>query len=139
MLGTTEETFPVVAPGAKFAMGFESGSAKFTDYEMTISVDMRDYGETNYVDQISAEHNDADGKVVAKLTNTAPETVNRLQAIAVFYNGDQVVGASYPSSEFDIAPGSSVTMERIAPYDGEKFEPLDYDRYEIFVNMAYTD
>ena len=80
--------------------------------------------------------NKTDSKVIAVFKNNSGEKLEEASFSVFFYKGTELVGYDN-TSEFDIAKDGSKTVEFDNPTD-EEYDDIDYDKYDIKVDYAFS-
>ncbi len=135
-----ETYFTALGAGREaYALSFDlnKSGVDFKNYKAQIDIEDYDIGYKNAIDSIKVEANvSKDGNVMAEITNTGSDSITSMNALALFYLNDELVGASYESS-YDLKAGGFDVLEFWPPID-ENFNTIEYDRYSVFINEAYT-
>ncbi len=142
MIGVDKEPFYALNSKATVACALECRDSnykpiKFNKYEIELKVDKGDNSYKGYYDKISIQDSMSGGKVIAKFTNNASEEIDSLEAVTVFYEGGELVGASYEGTAIDVKSNETISKEFTPPTD-ENYHGYEFDSYKVYVTEAYS-
>ena len=111
---------------------------KYDKFEtnVTVELDVNPY-YSNHSENIEITQNITDTGAIARVKNNDSTTIDEIEIIAVFYNGDQIVSVSYPIDIYNLRPGKTDTVD-FSCYSSKTFEGLKFDKAEIYLNQAHT-
>lgn len=104
----------------------------YSDYEITTEIELDEYTSyENHVDELAVKSNQGDDCVILEITNNSDVTVEEIEYIVVFYNGDNIIDVSHATDIYDVEPGKKV-IEKVSSLG------ITYDKFEVYINQAHT-
>lgn len=100
------------------------------DVEYSTDTEIHPY-YINHSCDCSLSTNQGEDCVIVKIQNNSDVTIEELEYIVVFYDGDSISHVGYCYDVYDIPSGGSVT-EKESTYG------FSYDRWEVYLNQAHT-
>lgn len=124
----------VILPGSTVVSTFfPEESYSSVDVSFTVSVDKYP-GYVNHSENARVETETTDSAAIVKVTNEGDVDIDEVEIVALFYKGDEMVGASWEQDIYDLAAGASKS-EKLEPGG---FEREDFDRADVYLNQAHT-
>ena len=85
----------------------------------------------NHSQEVQLEAHDGSDGIIVEITNNSDVSIDEIEYVVVYYQGDQIVSVSFAQDVYHVDPGKTVT-EEISPWG------IEYDKYEIYLNQAHT-
>lgn len=102
-----------------------------------IYIETSESDDYSYTNKLKATHKKTDDKIVVQVKNNTKKEIETIKVAIVYYKGKKIVGYD-DSLHLDIKADRAANFEFRPPYNSNTWEREDYDRYEIYINEAYT-
>lgn len=126
-----EDAHDMVVPRSTVVSSLDSPDT-YSDYEVTTEIELGvnpDY--ENHVKDIEINSNQGEDCIILEITNNSEVTIDEIEYIVVFYDGDNISDVSHSADIYDVKPDKKV-VEKVSAYG------IKYDKFEVYLNQAHT-
>ena len=116
-------------------LGFDITEDNYNDYKIEVVPEIN-YSMHNRKENIEIKTVKKEKNIEVELLNKGEETIDVFSVIVLYYKNEKIIG-------YDIGTGVNLennkikTVKLYPPYQGKKV--LEYDKYEVKINEAYTE
>lgn len=133
LVGVESDSITASSNGSKFSLNFKDVPKSYDSYK--VYVDIEETTATSYTNDLKAESEKTEEKVVVQIKNTTDKEIEYIKASIIFYKDKKIVGYD-DSLDDEIKPDRSANFEFDYPFD-ENLDNIEFDNYEIYINEAY--
>ena len=124
-----------ISSGETVYLGFDLIDDNYSDYKIEI-VPKINPRLKNKKDKIKFKTTKNNKNLEVELINQGEETIDIVNIIVLYYKNELIIGYDIAAS-VNLEPNKTNKVKLYPPYQGDKV--LNYDRYDIKINEAYTE
>lgn len=135
LVGVDYSSAKSVSQKATIALELYNTPKSYKYYEIYIESEESD--DYSYMNKLKATHKKSGDKIVVQVKNNTKKKIGTIKVAIVYYKKNKIVG--YDNSlHMDIKADRSANFEFRQPYDTNTWDTVEYDRYEVYINEAFT-